>query len=108
MLKLETEYGNLDLTASGTGAELVADLMVVIRSIYQRIDKRTQEDFKTSLISLLPTAFSDDNGSMADVLKKTDGIKVEDVDSLIDSLEDLKDVLKDLKDFGDENLCNKA
>ena len=108
MLKVETEHGNLDLIANGTGAELIADLLVVIRSIYKRIDKRIQEEFKSSLTSLLPTALSDDDGSIMDVLKKTDGIKVEDVDSLIDSLEDLKDVLKDLKDFGDENLCNKA
>lgn len=108
MLKVETEHGNLDLIANGTGAELIADLLVVIRSIYKRIDKRSQEEFKTSFTSLLPTALSDDDGSIMDVLKKTDGIKVEDVDSLIDSLEDLKDVLKDLKDFGDENLCNKA
>ena len=105
MLQVKTEYGNLDLIASGTADELSADLLIVIRGIYQRIDKRVQKEFKTAITSLLPTAFADGFGSMADVLKKTEGIKVEDVDSLIDSLEDLKDVLKDLSD---ENIGNKA
>ena len=105
MLKVKTEYGNLDLIASSTADELSADLLIVIRGIYQRIDKRVQKEFKAVFTSLLPTAFADDVVSMADVLKKTEGIKIEDVDSLIDSLEDLKDVLKDLSD---ENIGNKA
>ena len=79
MLKVETEHGNLDLIANGTGAELIADLLVVIRSIYKRIDKRSQEEFKTSFTSLLPTALSDDDGSIMDVLKKINIMKAQEI-----------------------------
>lgn len=108
MLKVDFNRGTLkELQASGDVAEIGADLLFVIHTIYEKLDSRVKNEFKANMVALVPVCFEDfkNISEVADVLEKNG---CPDVDELIDQLDELKDLLKDLKKGKDETICNKA
>lgn len=107
MLKVDFNRGTLkELQASGDVAEIGADLLFVIHTIYEKLDSRVKDEFKANMVSLIPVCFED----FKSITETADALKAEcpDVDELIDQLDELKDLLKDLKKGKDETICNKA
>lgn len=101
MLKLETERGEIrSMVVAGTVIDITADVLLIIKTIYENLEEVAEDGFKEAITNLLPTCFMTEE-ERKELLKKEASKGLEEIGNKIkkdgDDCEELLNVLEELK-----------